>query len=147
MSDYTVKRIDEMEAAFHGSFVRARASLGLSAFGMQIIKLPPDSGEIYPLHDHAFDGQEEVYLLLSGAAEMELPDATVPMAADAFIRVGPSTRRRIRSGPDGCSFLIVGGSPGEAFAASPYTELGGPEEIPSPDAESSAIDDGTVARA
>ena len=147
MPDYTVKRIDEMEAAFHGSFVRARASLGLSAFGLQIINLPPDSGEIYPLHDHAFDGQEEVYLLVAGAAEMELPDAMVPMATDTFIRVGPSTRRRIRSGPDGCSFLIVGGTPGKAFAPSPYTELGGPEELPSPDAESSLIDDGLVTQA
>jgi len=137
VSDYTALRIDEMEPAFGGMWSRARASLGVTAFGMQITHLPPDSGELYPLHDHAFDGQEEVYLLLSGSAEMELPDATVPMATDLFVRVGPSTRRRIRSGPEGCSFLIVGATPGTVHAIQPYTELGGPEDLPSPDAETS----------
>ena len=34
---YAVKRIDEMEAAFGGGFIRARASLGVTAFGMQVI--------------------------------------------------------------------------------------------------------------
>ena len=63
MPDYTAKRIDDMEAAFGGGFVKARAELGVSAFGMQVIKMPPDYDE-YPEHDHAADGQEEVYLAL-----------------------------------------------------------------------------------
>ena len=42
MSDYTAKRIKDMEAGFGGGFVKARAELGVSAFGMQIIQLPPD---------------------------------------------------------------------------------------------------------
>ena len=137
MLDYTALRIEEMEKAFGGLWSRARASLGVTAFGMQVTHLPPDSGELYPLHDHAHDGQEEVYLLLSGSAEIELPDATLPMATDLFIRVGPSARRRIKSGPEGCSFLIVGGTPGCVYTIQPYTELGGTEELPSPDAETS----------
>ena len=137
MSDYTALGLDEMEAAFHGAFVRVRASLGVTAFGMQVTHLPSDSGELYPLHSHAHDGQEEVYLLLAGSAEMELPDVSVPMAADRFIRVGSSTPRRVRSGPEGCSFLIIGATPGEAYTIQPYTELGGPEELPAPDAATS----------
>ncbi|HLJ21331.1 MAG TPA: hypothetical protein VKU84_14090, partial [Stellaceae bacterium] len=69
-TDFTVKRLDEMEAAFGGGFIRARASLGASAFGMQVLALPPSSGDAYPEHDHLHDGQEEVYLLLSGAADL-----------------------------------------------------------------------------
>jgi hypothetical protein len=33
--DYTVLRLEEMEAAFGGLFVRVRASLGVSSFGLQ----------------------------------------------------------------------------------------------------------------
>ena len=34
MGDYTAKRIGDMEAVFRGSFKRARAELGVEAFGM-----------------------------------------------------------------------------------------------------------------
>jgi hypothetical protein len=52
MADYTAKTIREMEAGFGGGFVKARAELGVTAFGMQVIQLPPDFGD-YHEHDHA----------------------------------------------------------------------------------------------
>src|ERR1700744_5014773 len=64
VADFTVKRIDEMEAIYGGAFKRARAELGVESFGMQVIEMPPGS-ELYPEHDHAGDGQEEVYVVLS----------------------------------------------------------------------------------
>ena len=39
MPDYAVKKIDDMDAALFGSFKRARAELGVEAFGMQVIGL------------------------------------------------------------------------------------------------------------
>jgi len=39
MADYTAKHIDEMEAAFGGGFVKARAELGVSSFGLQVYKI------------------------------------------------------------------------------------------------------------
>ena len=51
MADATVKRVDEMESIFDGSFVRARAALGARSFGMNIINLPAN-WENYPEHDH-----------------------------------------------------------------------------------------------
>lgn len=36
MADVTVKRVEEMESIWGGSFVRARASLGATSFGMNI---------------------------------------------------------------------------------------------------------------
>jgi hypothetical protein len=33
MADYTIKRIDEMEAIYAGHFMRARAELGVESFG------------------------------------------------------------------------------------------------------------------
>ena len=52
MSDYTVKRIDEMEGYYLGAMKRARAELGVTSFGLQVMDLPPNL-EAYPEHDHA----------------------------------------------------------------------------------------------
>ena len=40
MSDYTLKRIDEMEAYYLGAMKRARAELGVTSFGLQVMDLP-----------------------------------------------------------------------------------------------------------
>ena len=41
MSDITVKRIEEFDSPNGGGFCRARASLGVTAFGMQVEHFPP----------------------------------------------------------------------------------------------------------
>lgn len=138
-ADYTVRRLDELDAAFGGAFKRVRAELGVVAFGIQVVDLPPNSGELYPEHDHLHDGQEEVYLVLRGSGEIELPAAVVPIDPETVVRVGPSTRRRIRSGPDGIRILAVGGMPGAAYTPQINSEIGGPEVF-APTARSSLID-------
>lgn len=127
MTGFRVLDVDEMERGFGGVFVRARASLGVSAFGFQVIDLPPDSGDFYPEHDHSTDGQEEVYLLLEGDAEIVFADAVVELTRSTFVAVDPATRRRVRSGPGGCRLLVVGGRPADRYVPPVYTELGGPE--------------------
>ena len=67
-----------MEAIYLGSFKRARAELGVESFGMQIIDLPP-SYEHYPEHDHADDGQEEVFMALRGSGEIEIAGERFPL--------------------------------------------------------------------
>jgi mannose-6-phosphate isomerase-like protein (cupin superfamily) len=123
MSDFTVKRIDEMEAAFGGSFVKARAELGVSAFGIQIIQLPPDFSD-YPEHDHVDDGQEEVYLALGGSGSIEIDGERVELGPDVFVRVGPKVRRKLYAGSDGLRVLALGGAPGEAYKIKSFSELG-----------------------
>ena len=44
---------------------------------MNVIDMPPDN-DPYPEHDHAEDGQEEVYVTLSGSAELEVEGETPP---------------------------------------------------------------------
>jgi hypothetical protein len=138
-TDFTIKRLDEMEAAWGGAYVRARASLGVESFGMQVHQLPPNSGDAYPEHDHLFDGQEEVYLLLEGSADLHLPGRVVALDRETFVRVGPATRRRIRTGPDGARILVVGGVPGTAYEPAVSSVLGGPEILPDPTASTSMI--------
>jgi hypothetical protein len=58
----TVAAIDDMEPIFDGMVRRARAELGVTAWGMQVLTPPGWDG--YPMHKHdagAYDpNQEEV---------------------------------------------------------------------------------------
>jgi mannose-6-phosphate isomerase-like protein (cupin superfamily) len=122
MANYTAKRIDEMEASFGGGFVKARAELGVSAFGFQIIQLPPDYGD-YPEHDHAESGQEEVFIALAGSGWIDVEGERVEFDRETLVRVAPETRRKVFPGPDGLRMLVIGGCPGEPYKVSPNTEL------------------------
>ena len=102
--------IDEMEASFLGSFKRARAELGVTSFGVQVIDFPPNN-DLYPEHDHADDGQEEVYLALSGEGELDIEGETHPLTPDVMVRVGPGVKRTIRTGDSRLRLLAMGGTP------------------------------------
>lgn len=128
MSDYAVKKIDEMEAVFLGAFKRARAELGVESFGMGIIDLPP-SFENYPEHDHAGDGQEEVFLALRGSGEIEIAGERFPLDADHVARVSAGTTRKIWPGADGIRLLVLGGIPGKAYEAPDVSKLGEPDPM------------------
>jgi hypothetical protein len=132
---YQVKRLGEMERAFSGAMTRVRAELGITAFGVQVVDLPPNSGELAPEHDHEHDGQEELYLLLSGDAEVVVPERVIGLDAETYVRLGPAVRRRIRSGPAGARVLMIGAVPGQAYIPPANSELGGPETL-SPTASS-----------
>jgi mannose-6-phosphate isomerase-like protein (cupin superfamily) len=123
MSDYTAKRISEMEAGFGGGFVKVRAEMGATAFGMQVIQLPPEYGD-YPDHDHAETGQEEVYTTLAGSGWMEIGGDRFEMDPETIVRVAPHVKRKVVSGPQGIRMLIVGGTPGQPYEINPITELG-----------------------
>jgi hypothetical protein len=126
MADYTLKRFDEMEPIFGGFFLRSRASLGVTSFGMQILNFPPNFSEGYPNHDHAESGQEEVYVVLDGAADFDIEGESLHMEPKMALRVGAATKRRIASGPEGAQILALGATPGVAYEAPEFTELGGP---------------------
>jgi mannose-6-phosphate isomerase-like protein (cupin superfamily) len=122
MSDYTAKDIKDMEAGFGGGFVKARAELGVTSFGMQVIRMPPDFGD-YPEHDHTHDGQEEVYLALDGSGWLEIDGERVDLRPDVLVRIAPDVKRKVRPGPEGLKMLVIGGCPGEAYKVPEMTEL------------------------
>ena len=124
MADCTAKRIKDMEAGFGGGFVKARAELGVSAFGMQVIQMPPNYAD-YPEHDHADSGQEEVFLALGGSGWMDVEGERVDLDEDTLVRVGAGAKRKIYAGPEGIRVLAIGGCPGEAYTAPEVTELTG----------------------
>jgi mannose-6-phosphate isomerase-like protein (cupin superfamily) len=123
MADVTVKRLDDFEAVFHGGFRRVRAGLGVTAFGMQVIELPPNA-DMYPEHDHSHDDQEEVYLALSGRGTLQVGDEEFTLEPGVFARVGALERRKIVTGEEGVRILAVGATPGRIYEIPDFTVEG-----------------------
>ena len=125
MAGFKVAKIDDIEGGYGGAFKKVRATLGISAFGIQVIDMPPNA-DAYPEHDHASDGQEEVYTALRGSAR----DAR--RRAELHARCRSRDRRSARARParssparTGVRLLIIGGVPGQAYEAPVITELEG----------------------
>ncbi len=120
MADVKLERIDEIEAyagprAIPGIHFRpAAGALGVTAWGMNVIDLAPGCTS-YPEHDHVKDGQEEVYVLLSGTASLLAGGAEWPLAPGTLVRVGPQEKRKIVPGPEGARVLALGATPGKAY--------------------------------
>jgi mannose-6-phosphate isomerase-like protein (cupin superfamily) len=127
-ADVTLAAIDEMEPIHGGLARRARATLGVSAWGMQVLTLPPN-WDGYPDHNHdaeAFDpNQEEVYIPLEGSGTLVAGGEIFDLVVGTMVRIGPEQHRRILPGPEGIRFVALGGRPG-AFDAPSWTELGAP---------------------
>jgi mannose-6-phosphate isomerase-like protein (cupin superfamily) len=128
MADVTAVRISDVEGAYGGALRRVRAALGVTTFGMQVVDLPPNSGDAYPRHVH--DDQEEVFLALRGSGEIVAGDESHPLDSETIVRIGPGVARQIRSGPDGIRVLALGGLLGAAYEPRPWSELGGPDPTP-----------------
>ena len=128
MSGHAVKKIDGMEAVYGGAFKRARAELGVESFGIQVIDLPP-SYEHYPEHDHAEDGQEEVFTALRGGGEIEIDGERFPLDPEHMARVASGVKRKVWPGTDGIRLLIIGGVPGGTYEAPEISKLGAPDPM------------------
>lgn len=128
MGEYAVKKIDEMEAVYLGAFKRARAELGVESFGLAVIDLPPDF-ENYPEHDHANDGQEEVFMALRGGGEIEIEGKRFPLDPEHMVRVASGTKRKVWPGSEGMRMVIVGAVPGAVYEPPDVSKLGEPDPM------------------
>ncbi len=128
MAEFTVAKIDDIEGIYGGAFKRARAALGVSSFGCQVVDMPPNADQ-YPEHDHSADGQEEVYVTLRGTGEIDIEGDRFPLDSDHLVSVKAGTKRKVFAGPEGVRVLVIGGVPGKVYEAGPMTELGGPESF------------------
>jgi mannose-6-phosphate isomerase-like protein (cupin superfamily) len=128
MPGYAIKKIDDMEAVYAGSFKRARAELGIESFGCSVLDLPPNL-EQYPEHDHASDGQEEIYLALRGSGEIEIDGERHPIDPETMVMVGPGVKRKIFTGDEPMRLLAIGAIPGKPYEAPENSKLGAPDPL------------------
>lgn len=107
MNRFTMRRIDELSSINHGAVKLAGDELGVQAFGLQVLDLPPGFAD-YPEHDHAHDRQEEVYVVLTGAAQLVVDGERVHADAGSLVRVEPAAKRKLVPGPEGVRVLAIG---------------------------------------
>jgi len=122
MANYTAKNVNDMQAGYGGGFVKVRAELGVTSFGMQVIRLPPGF-EDYPEHDHSEDGQEEVYTALKGSGQMDIEGDSIELEPGVFLRIPAGTKRKLHAGSEGIEMLVVGACPGKTYEINEVTEL------------------------
>ena len=89
----------ELEARF------ARTALEGETLGLSLMKLAP--GFRIPFgHKHA--GQEEVYVVVRGSAQVKVEDEVVELAEWDAIRFDRNTMRAVEAGPEGVEYLAFG---------------------------------------
>jgi uncharacterized cupin superfamily protein len=92
-------------------FRKVRAPLGVSAFGVNAIVLPPGMTS----RPHYHERQQELYLVLDGEIEIEFGDGCRHvLGPGGLARVDPATRRRLRNTSDTeeATYFCVGGDGG-----------------------------------
>ncbi|MFB6113202.1 MAG: cupin domain-containing protein [Halodesulfurarchaeum sp.] len=86
-----------------------KSALGTTEVGVTVLSLEP--GESGKEHDHTHDGQEEVYVVVDGEAEVELSDATVHLSADEALRIDAEETRQIHNRSDERAKFVLVGAP------------------------------------
>jgi uncharacterized cupin superfamily protein len=118
-------------------FQRLRQELGVSTFGLNLIRLRP--GEQGRIHRHL--RQEEVYVVLEGTLTLVVDGEPRDLRRGELARVAPDVRRRlVNRHPDTLVLLAAGGATGhegrDGRAWASWDEEGDgrpPQEVPMPE--------------
>src|ERR1700676_3061630 len=105
---YAVGGLDALGEGY--GFRKVRKGLGVTAFGVNAIVMPP----AYETGMHAHEVQEELYFVHRGKIEIEFGDGSVERLSEgSFARVDAPTLRKLRNVGDGDAvYLITGGKDG-----------------------------------
>jgi quercetin dioxygenase-like cupin family protein len=105
---YAVGSVDSLGGGY--GFRKVRRALGVTAFGVNAVVLPPR----YRTGRHYHDEQEELYFVHRGEIEIGFGDGSKhTLGAGGMSRVDPSTVREIRNLTDeDAIYLVAGGKDG-----------------------------------
>ena len=105
---YSVANVDGLGEG--PGFRKVRRAMGVTAFGVNAIVLPPG----YETGRHFHDEQQELYFLHRGRIEITLnDDTTYTLGPGGLARVDAETIRKIKNvGDDECVYLVTGGKDG-----------------------------------
>jgi tetratricopeptide (TPR) repeat protein len=98
-----------------------RRHLNISAFGISAFSAT-NGVIVIREHDEKLlgdAGQEELYIVLKGAATFEIDGEPVEAPAGALVQVQPTARRKATATEDDTTILVVGGTPGKAYEPAP----------------------------
>jgi uncharacterized cupin superfamily protein len=84
----------------------ARKDLGLDAIGMMYLELAP--GVRVPFGHRHDEGEDEVYVVISGSARIKIDDEVLDLERLDAVRVPGEAIRALEGGPDGGVVLAFG---------------------------------------
>lgn len=117
---YMGAAIAELPDLWDGFAKLVREGMDISAFGAQIMDLPPDYET--KSHDESDSGQQELYVGMSGSGAVVIEGGErLPLDPEHLVRVDADVGRVLASGPDGLRVLCIGGVPGGAYEAPDWT--------------------------
>ena len=127
---YIFARLDELEPAPLVSpdatddgrrRFNVRNLFDITSFGVQAFRAP--SGiDVINAHDEMLlgeAGQEELYVVIQGAATFEIDGESIEAPEGSLVHVRPTAMRKATAKDDGTTILVVGGTPGKAYEPSP----------------------------
>jgi mannose-6-phosphate isomerase-like protein (cupin superfamily) len=105
---YAFGSIDELGDG--PGFRSVRRALGVTAFGVNAIVMPPG----FDGFDHYHDVQDELYFVHSGRARVEVDGETRELGPGGLVHVESTTRRKVSnaSADEDLVLLVVGGKGG-----------------------------------
>ena len=109
---YTVHNredFERMEGSGECTWALARKSLGIGAFGMNLVEIGP-GGQI-PEHDEHERDHEEVFIVWEGDAVAVVDGVETAAPAGTFVRVSPAVRRTIRNDGDSAARVLIVSAP------------------------------------
>jgi len=91
-------------------FRKVRSALGVTAFGVNAVVLPPS----WVTRRHSHERQEELYLVLDGEIEFDLDGSKHTLGPGGLVKVDPTTVRSLRNTSDAAeaTYFCVGGADG-----------------------------------
>ena len=99
--------LDELGSGY--GFRKVRQALGVEAFGVNVIVMPPG----YEGFFHYHDTQDELYFVHAGTARVEVEEETREVGPGGLFHVSSTTPRRVSNGgSDDLVVLVVGGKDG-----------------------------------
>lgn len=122
---FAITHLDELERVpFEDMLWRPiRRPLGVTAFGINAYTGARVGDSVIEPHDETSagaGGHEELYVVVSGAAEFTIDGERVEAATGSLILVAVGSHRAATATADETTVLVIGGEPGSGLPASPF---------------------------
>jgi mannose-6-phosphate isomerase-like protein (cupin superfamily) len=104
---YSISSLDDLGEGY--GFRKVRRALGVTAFGVNAIVMPPG----YDGFLHYHDTQDELYFVHSGTARFEVDGEVRELGPGGIVHVESTTPRKVsNAGDDDLVVLVIGGKGG-----------------------------------
>jgi uncharacterized cupin superfamily protein len=107
IAGFTISSEDELERS--GRWALVRKSLGIAAFGVNVVEIAPGQG--IPEHNEAERDHEELFVVLEGELVAVIDGERHPVGARSYVRVDPQPSRTFVNEGDSVARLLIVSAP------------------------------------